>query len=116
MRPSKSLPVPHTSTRRLLRSFAGTAAVTILACGTAHAAGSGMPWEQPLQQILDSVQGPVAKIIAVIIIIVTGVAATLVLTALVLAGRTMAIGGPTWPVSITITATVSYRIARRRRR
>jgi type IV secretion system protein VirB2 len=38
----------------------------------AYAAGSNMPWEQPLQQILDSVQGPVAKIIAVIIIIVTG--------------------------------------------
>jgi type IV secretory pathway VirB2 component (pilin) len=39
---------------------------------TAHAAGSNMPWEQPLQQILDSVQGPVAKIVAVLIIIVTG--------------------------------------------
>ena len=38
----------------------------------AHAAGTGMPWEQPLQQVLDSVQGPVAKIVAVIIIIVTG--------------------------------------------
>ena len=38
----------------------------------AHAAGTGMPWEQPLQQVLDSVQGPVAKIIAVLIIIVTG--------------------------------------------
>ncbi|WP_295327154.1 TrbC/VirB2 family protein [uncultured Sphingopyxis sp.] len=38
----------------------------------AHAAGSGMPWEEPLQQVLESVQGPVAKIIAVIIIIVTG--------------------------------------------
>ena len=31
-----------------------------------------MPWEQPLNQILQSVEGPVAKIIAVIIIIVTG--------------------------------------------
>ncbi|HEX2811093.1 MAG TPA: TrbC/VirB2 family protein [Sphingopyxis sp.] len=40
--------------------------------GAAHAAGSGMPWEEPLQQVLESVQGPVAKIIAVIIIIVTG--------------------------------------------
>ena len=40
----------------------------------AFAAGTGMPWEQPLQQILDSVQGPVAKIIAVIIIISTGLA------------------------------------------
>jgi type IV secretion system protein VirB2 len=39
---------------------------------TAQAAGTGMPWEQPLQQVLDSVQGPVAKIVAVIIIIVTG--------------------------------------------
>ncbi|SKA24770.1 type IV secretion system protein VirB2 [Enhydrobacter aerosaccus] len=38
----------------------------------AWAAGSNMPWEQPLQQILESVQGPVAKIVAVIIIIVTG--------------------------------------------
>src|SRR5688572_30875721 len=37
-----------------------------------HAAGSGMPWEAPLQRILESVEGPVAKIIAVIIIIVTG--------------------------------------------
>ena len=36
------------------------------------AAGSNMPWEQPLNQILQSVEGPVAKILAVIIIIVTG--------------------------------------------
>ena len=40
----------------------------------AFAAGSNMPWEQPLQQILESVQGPVAKIIAVLIIIGTGLA------------------------------------------
>jgi type IV secretory pathway VirB2 component (pilin) len=38
----------------------------------AMAAGSGMPWEAPLQKVLDSVQGPVAKIIAVIVIITTG--------------------------------------------
>src|SRR5260221_10415220 len=38
----------------------------------AAAAGSNMPWEQPLQQILQSIEGPVTKIIAVIIIIVTG--------------------------------------------
>jgi len=38
----------------------------------ALAAGSNMPWEQPLQQVLESVQGPVLKIIAVLIIIVTG--------------------------------------------
>ena len=40
--------------------------------GPANAAGSNMPWEQPLNQILQSIQGPVSKIIAVIIIIVTG--------------------------------------------
>jgi type IV secretion system protein VirB2 len=40
--------------------------------GPALAAGSNMPWEQPLQQILQSIEGPVTKIIAVIIIIVTG--------------------------------------------
>lgn len=38
----------------------------------AHAAGSGMPWEAPLTLILESIQGPVAKIVAVIVIIVTG--------------------------------------------
>jgi len=38
----------------------------------AYAAGSGMPWEAPLQKILDSIEGPVAKIVAVIIIIGTG--------------------------------------------
>jgi len=40
----------------------------------AHAAGSNMPWEAPLQSVLDSVQGPVARIIAVIVIITTGLA------------------------------------------
>jgi type IV secretory pathway VirB2 component (pilin) len=45
---------------------------TYLTVGPAFAAGSNMPWEQPLNQILQSVEGPVAKIIAVIIIIVTG--------------------------------------------
>ncbi|SDR45061.1 type IV secretion system protein VirB2 [Rhizobiales bacterium GAS113] len=47
-------------------------AITAVAARPALAAGSNMPWEQPLQQILESVQGPVAKIVAVIIIIVTG--------------------------------------------
>jgi type IV secretory pathway VirB2 component (pilin) len=44
----------------------------MLLCAPAWAAGSNMPWEQPLNQILQSVQGPVAKILAVIIIIMTG--------------------------------------------
>lgn len=49
------------------------ASITLgLMLGDARAAGSGMPWEAPLQKILDSIQGPVAKIMAVIVIIVTG--------------------------------------------
>jgi len=60
---------------RLRRHIATTASITVLTLAlapAAHAAGSSMPWEQPLQQILQSIEGPVAKIIAVIIIITTG--------------------------------------------
>jgi len=49
-----------------------TAVFATLPATPAFAAGSNMPWEQPLQQILQSIEGPVSKIIAVIIIIVTG--------------------------------------------
>ena len=47
-------------------------ALASILCAPAYAAGSNMPWEQPLNQVLQSVEGPVAKIVAVIIIIVTG--------------------------------------------
>ena len=53
-------------------ALAAATSVQVLASATAWAAGSNMPWEQPLNQILQSVEGPVAKILAVIIIIVTG--------------------------------------------
>lgn len=46
----------------------------LLVASTAKASGSSMPWETPLQSILESIQGPVSKIIAVIIIISTGLA------------------------------------------
>jgi type IV secretion system protein VirB2 len=48
------------------------AAVTLMSAAPAYAGGSSMPWEAPLQSILESIEGPVAKIVAVIIIIVTG--------------------------------------------
>ena len=59
---------------RIRRVIATTALITFatLPNAPAWAAGSNMPWEQPLNQILQSVEGPVAKIMAVIIIIVTG--------------------------------------------
>ena len=59
---------------RIRQRLATACAFLLFAALTApaYAAGSNMPWEQPLQQILDSIQGPVAKIIAVIVIIMTG--------------------------------------------
>ncbi len=53
-------------------SAVSAATISVFFSSAAYAAGSGMPWEEPLQQVLESVQGPVAKIVAVIIIITTG--------------------------------------------
>ncbi|NTJ64911.1 conjugal transfer protein TrbC [Agrobacterium rhizogenes] len=58
--------------RRHVATVASVILTSVLLAPAAHASGSSMPWEQPLQQILESIEGPVAKIIAVIIIIVTG--------------------------------------------
>ncbi|HEN5445710.1 TPA: TrbC/VirB2 family protein [Yersinia enterocolitica] len=74
-------PLSHLSSLARLRSPprpAGQglllAALLLFLAGTAQAAGSSMPWEGPLQSILESIQGPVARIVAVIIIIATGLA------------------------------------------
>lgn len=71
-------PLPRLALLRSLASPAGQglllAALLLFLAGTAQAAGSSMPWEGPLQSILESIQGPVARIVAVIIIIATGLA------------------------------------------
>ena len=58
--------------RQHVATAISVAFVSIMLAPAAHAAGSSMPWEAPLQSILQSIEGPVAKILAVIIIIVTG--------------------------------------------
>jgi len=63
--------ISRSSAKPLLHA-AAAAMLWLAAALPAQAAGSNMPWEAPLQSILDSIQGPVAKIVAVIIIIVTG--------------------------------------------
>ena len=66
---------PNLSTRILYRhaALAGAALGFFMFCtDPVHAAGSGMPWEAPLTAILESIEGPVARIIAVIIIVITG--------------------------------------------
>lgn len=67
-----SHPLRQRLTRNRFTMTVSVAALSVIMAAPAHASGSSMPWEQPLQQILQSIEGPVAKIIAVIIIITTG--------------------------------------------
>lgn len=60
--------------RRRLTMTASFAVISLMMAPAAYASGSSMPWEAPLQSILQSIEGPVAKIIAVIVIISTGLA------------------------------------------
>jgi type IV secretion system protein VirB2 len=62
------MPIPRA--RRLAAATAPL--VCAILAAPAYAAGSNMPWEQPLNQILQSIQGPVAKVVSVIVIIITG--------------------------------------------
>ena len=62
---------PRLSVKPYLHA-AAVAALLLAVALPAQAAGSNMPWEGPLQSVLESIEGPVARIVAVIIIIVTG--------------------------------------------
>ena len=59
---------------RAMATAVTAVAISLMLAPAAHASGSSMPWEAPLQSILQSIEGPVAKIIAVIVIISTGLA------------------------------------------
>lgn len=67
MRFFQALPV-----RRPTLTLLAATIFTALATGPVYAAGTGMPWETPLTQILNSIEGPVAKVVSVIVIIITG--------------------------------------------
>lgn len=58
----------------LTRARFGLALLMSAVAGRALAAGASMPWEAPLERILESIEGPVVKIVAVIIIILAGLA------------------------------------------
>ncbi|RIV87037.1 conjugal transfer protein TrbC [Aurantiacibacter xanthus] len=62
--------IRHGARRAMLVVTASVIALSL--SSPAYAGGSSMPWEAPLQSILESIEGPVAKIIAVMIIIITG--------------------------------------------
>ena len=58
--------------RSYFKPIAIAALVSFFTVEPAFAAGSGMPWEGPLDQILTSLSGPVARVIGVAAIIITG--------------------------------------------
>lgn len=58
--------------QKLNKTAIALAAAFIVSQSNAYAAGSGMPWEGPLQRVLDSFTGPVAKVIAVLAIVLCG--------------------------------------------
>src|SRR5512145_1914208 len=69
------MPISHRFGELILRLAFATIvglAAALAASTEVHSAGSGMPWEAPLQRILESIEGPVAKVSAVVIIILTG--------------------------------------------
>lgn len=59
----------------IARKFNYWALLGFVSVNTAFATtadGSGMPWEGPMQKIMDSISGPVAKILGVIVIVIAG--------------------------------------------
>ncbi len=66
-------PLQHSTQMTRHRALVATAVLLGLAlAGPTLAAGSNMPWEAPLQSIIDSITGPVAKGVGVAAITVTG--------------------------------------------
>ena len=72
---------PQTMTRALMRAagqmttqLTTMGLMALVMTGAAHAAtgGGGMPWEGPLTAVMDSITGPVARIVAILIIVATG--------------------------------------------
>jgi type IV secretion system protein VirB2 len=58
---------------RLPRGLAAaTTTCGLLIAGPAFAGGTGMPWESPLQQIVQSITGPVVQAAAVVAIAIFG--------------------------------------------
>ena len=57
--------------RFLVRRLSGISAFLVpMTAGPAFAGGSGMPWEGPLQQVVNSITGPVVQAAAVVAVAV----------------------------------------------
>ena len=64
---------PRSISAKSVAKIAGYALLVLAVSAPAQAAGSGMPWESPLEQVVDSITGPVARAAAVIAIVIAGV-------------------------------------------
>lgn len=62
------------SPKRLVKNAILTGAVLFAMTGAAHAGGGGssLPWEGPLQTVMDSITGPVAALGATLAFVVAG--------------------------------------------
>jgi type IV secretory pathway VirB2 component (pilin) len=69
---TRTIPMNTRAARRLITATA----LALLIAAPAHAAGSGMPWEAPLEQVVDSITGPVARAAGVIAIVLAGITIT----------------------------------------
>lgn len=67
MRKLKTLSPPATFIKAAMLPL-----IFLAIASSAQASGTSMPWEAPLQAILDSIEGPVARIVAVLVITITG--------------------------------------------
>jgi type IV secretory pathway VirB2 component (pilin) len=56
----------------MARISLATMPLLTLAAGTANAAQSGLPWEQPLETITNSLTGPVLQTFLIIAIVLSG--------------------------------------------
>ena len=54
------------------RLFGAMTTCGLMLAGPALAGGSGMPWEGPLQQVVDSITGPVVEAAAVVAVVIFG--------------------------------------------
>jgi type IV secretion system protein TrbC len=70
MKTSKKIDFSPSSVRRRYAAPVACAVLTSMLARSAFAASAGMPWEGPLQQLVQSLTGPVAKAIGIAAIVI----------------------------------------------
>lgn len=59
--------------RNQLVNVAGLVLASLAFAAPAYASGSGMPWEGPIEQVVDSLTGPIARAAGVVAIVLLGI-------------------------------------------